>query len=156
MLARPFPGSFIMFQTQTRSDVLSCASLVPYFVGLDDDKEGFEKVLRRLETDFGVVACDSRECAYQWSAPNSWAPLNFVAFCAAERLSLVNVATRIAEKYTKATEQLFVKTGKLWEKYNAENGELDYGSEYGTPAMLGWTAGVYVVCQQYLEKAGKR
>ena len=144
------------FQTQTRSDVLSCASLFPYFVGLDDDKEGFEKALSRLEKDFGVVACDSQECAYQWSAPNSWAPLNFVAFCAAERLSLVNVATRIAEKYTKATEQLFVKTGKLWEKYNAENGELDYGSEYGTPAMLGWTAGVYVVCQQYLEKAGKR
>ena len=49
-------------------------------------------------------------------------------------------------------QNLFEKTGKLWEKYNAESGELDFNSEYGTPEMLGWTAGVYVVCKNYIEK----
>ena len=138
------------FATDKCSDIVSCASLFPYFVGLDEDATGYKKALSRLERTFGVVACDSKESCYQWSAPNSWAPLNFVAFYAAHRLGLVNDASRLAEKYCQATDVLFTKTGKLWEKYNAENGELDHTSEYGTPDMLGWSAGVYVVCRQYL------
>lgn len=138
------------FEKTIHCDTVSCASLFPYFVGIEDDVENFQKVLVRLERSFGVVACDSLETCYQWSAPNSWAPLNFVAFSAAQKLSLENVAKRIAEKYVKATDMLFAKTGKLWEKYNAENGELNQVSEYGTPEMLGWAAGVYVVCKQYL------
>lgn len=138
------------FETKERSKVLSCAGLFPYFVGLDDSVADYKKALSRLERDFGVAACDWDETCYQWSAPNSWAPLNFAAFFAACRLGLKDEATRIAWKYCKATEMLFERTGKLWEKYNAENGELDRTSEYGTPAMLGWTAGVYILCSQYL------
>ena len=133
-------------------ETLSCASLFPYFVGLDNDIVGFQKALTSLERRFGVVACDSQERCYQWSSPNSWAPLNFVAFFAAKRLSLMEDALRIAKKYVDATDKLFAQTGKLWEKYNAENGELDQTSEYGTPAMLGWTAGVYIVCKNTIEK----
>jgi len=98
------------------------------------------------------VACDFEETCYQWSTPNSWAPLNFIAVSSAQRLGLEKEMKRIAEKYVQATDELFRKTGKLWEKYNAENGELDHESEYGTPAMLGWTAGVYVACKNYLKK----
>ena len=135
-------------------ETLSCASLFPYFVGLDNDIVGFQKTLTALERRFGVVACDSTENCYQWSAPNSWAPLNFVAFAAAKRLSLTEDALRIAKKYVEATDKLFAQTGKLWEKYNAETGELDHASEYGTPDMLGWTAGVYIVCKNAIEKIG--
>ena len=140
------------FATDTCSDTFSCASLFPYFVGLDNDVRGFKKALERVERPFGLVACDSKENGYQWSAPNSWAPLNFVAFQSAKKLSLDEEVERIAKKYVIATDALFEKTGKLWEKYNAENGELDHASEYGTPDMLGWTAGVYVVCKQYLKE----
>ena len=133
-------------------ETLSCASLFPYFVGLDNDIVGFQKTLTALERRFGVVACDSTENCYQWSSPNSWAPLNFIAFSAAKRLSLTGDALRIAKKYVEATDKLFAQTGKLWEKYNAENGELDHASEYGTPDMLGWTAGVYIVCKNAIEQ----
>ena len=135
------------FKTGECSKVLSCAGLFPYFVGLDDSVENYKKALNRLEKEYGMVACDSEKNCYQWSAPNSWAPLNFVAFSSAQRLGLKDVVMRIANKYCQATDALFEKTGKLWEKYNAENGELDQTSEYGTPAMLGWTAGVYIVCK---------
>jgi alpha,alpha-trehalase len=134
------------FESEKCSSTLSCAGLFPYFVGLDEDITGYKKSLSRLERTYGVVACDSRESGYQWSAPNSWAPLNFVAFYAAKRLNLSEESKRIAEKYVRATDDLFAHTGKLWEKYNAENGGLDHNSEYGTPDMLGWTAGVYIVC----------
>lgn len=133
------------------SKTLSCATFFPYFIGLDKDATGYRKALARLEREWGVVACDSMETCYQWSAPNSWAPLNFVAFSAAQTLGLTDEAERIAEKYCAATDKLFMETGKLWEKYNAESGTLDYASEYGTPDMLGWSAGVYIVCKNYLQ-----
>ena len=139
------------FESGKCSEVLSCASFFPYFVGIDSDEFGFQKALERLERPFGLVACDFEETCYQWSTPNSWAPLNFIAVSSAQRLGLEKEMKRIAEKYVQATDELFRKTGKLWEKYNAENGELDHESEYGTPAMLGWTAGVYVACKNYLK-----
>ena len=139
------------FEKQACSCVLSCASLFPYFVGLDDDKSTFLRVLKRLERTYGLVACDCQEQGYQWSAPNAWAPLNYVAFSSALRLGLKEDAKRIAQKYLSATDALFEKTGKLWEKYNAQTGELDACSEYGTPAMLGWSAGVYAVFFDFLK-----
>ena len=118
------------FGNGKRSKVLSCASFFPYFVGIDNDVTGFQKALERLERPFGLVACDFEETCYQWSTPNSWAPLNFIAVSSAQRLGLEKEMKRIAEKYVQATDELFRKTGKLWEKYNAENGELDHESEY--------------------------
>jgi alpha,alpha-trehalase len=139
------------YMQNSLSPVLSCASLFPYFVGLEEDKETFKKALSRLERQFGLVACDSEESNYQWSAPNAWAPLQFVAFKGARKLGLEQEAKRIAEKYVCATNALFEKTGQLWEKYNAQTGEIDAISEYGTPAMLGWSAGVFVEFSAYLK-----
>ena len=57
---------------------------------------------------------------------------------------MIEVANRIAQKYLKTVEKVFERTGKLWEKYNALSGDIDVVSEYDTPEMMGWTAGVYM------------
>lgn len=140
------------FTTDSRSEVVSCAALFPFFVGIDEDSERFRTILERLEERYGLVACRYQTSAFQWSAPNSWAPLNYIAFAAALRLGLKETAERLAEKYMTAVERLFARTGRLWEKYNATDGELDSKSEYGTPAMLGWSAGVYAEFYRYLKE----
>ena len=66
------------------------------------------------------------------------------------RVGLVADAERLAKKYCRGVETLFAQTGDLREKYDAVTGKLDHKSEYGTPAMLGWTAGVYVVFHHLL------
>ncbi|MBQ4269113.1 MAG: alpha,alpha-trehalase [Clostridia bacterium] len=139
------------FENSALSPVVSCAALYPYFVGLDDDKNGFLKTLNALEKPYGVVACSHPSRVYQWSEPNGWAPLHYVAVAAAYKLGLTETAKRIAEKYLAATDKIFEKTGRLWEKYNAETGDLDVASEYGTPEMLGWTAGVYAAFYHFKE-----
>ena len=48
-------------------------------------------------------------------------------------------------------EDVEVKTGQLWEKYNADTGSCDATCEYKTPPMLGWTAGVYLKFLDELE-----
>lgn len=133
------------------SDVVSCAAFYPYFVGLDDDRTGYLKALAVLERQYGVVACRWDTGNFQWSEPNSWAPLNYIAVAAAERLGLKTEAKRLADKYLAVTEKIYQKTERLWEKYNAETGDLDVASEYGTPEMLGWTAGVYMAFYHYRE-----
>ena len=143
------------FQKKECSDVISCAAFFPYFVGLDEDRAGFLKTLDALERAYGVVACDYEKGNFQWSAPNSWAPLNYVAVAAAERLGLKEEAKRLADKYLAVTERIFEKTQRLWEKYNAITGGLDVASEYGTPEMLGWSAGVYTAFYHYRENGYK-
>lgn len=138
------------------SDVLSCAALFPFAVGLDEDNEAFLHILEKLEKAHGVVAClnpDGNQ--YQWCEPNGWAPLQYIAVVAANKLGLKAEAKRIAEKYLKAQSNIFEKTNRLWEKYNAVTGELDVVSEYGTPEMLGWSAGVYIAFLYYCESGYK-
>ena len=86
------------FVTEQTSEVVSCAAFFPYFVGLDDDKDGYLKALSALERAHGVVACDYENGNFQWSAPNSWAPLNYVAVAAAVKLGLTDVAKRLADE----------------------------------------------------------
>ena len=52
-------------------------------------------------------------------------------------------AQRIADKYIRTVDDVFAQTGALWEKYDALEGKVSVTSEYDTPEMLGWTAGVY-------------
>ena len=138
------------FRNNARSCVVSCAGFFPFCFGIDDSAEDFRKVLQHLEAEHGVIACDEHSGRYQWSAPNSWAPLNYMAAEAALRVGLVADAERLAKKYCRSVETLFAQTGDLWEKYDAVTGKLDQKSEYGTPTMLGWTAGVYVVFHRLL------
>lgn len=145
------------FEKNVHSDVVSCAGLFPFAVGLDDDKEIFLKTLAHLEREYGVVACLNTDGnQYQWCEPNGWAPLQYIAVLAAEKLGLKDDAKRIVEKYLNAQSCIFHKTNRLWEKYNAETGGLDVVSEYGTPEMLGWSAGVYMAFLNYRENGYKQ
>ena len=141
------------YAVKTPSFTVSAAAFFPFFTGLDDDKAAFIRTLEFLEREYGVVAAKSDFTNFQWAEPNGWAPLNYVAVKSAAILGLNDVAARLTEKYLSATDKLFKKTGRLWEKYNAITGTLDVSSEYGTPEMLGWTAGVYAALFNY-KKSG--
>lgn len=139
------------FVTNSLSESVSAATFFPYFVGIDDNVADFRKALKVLERDYGVVACTAGHGMFQWAEPNSWAPLNYIVVAAAERLELKQDAVRLVEKYLKVTDSIFNKTGRLWEKYNAQTGDLEVSAEYETPEMLGWSAGVYVAFYKYRE-----
>jgi alpha,alpha-trehalase len=58
-------------------------------------------------------------------------------------------AVRIAKKYIDVNTALFQKYSKLYEKTDAETGDISY-AEYASTPMMGWTAGVYVVLAEFL------
>lgn len=140
------------YATGKRSAVRSAASFFPYFVGMCDTDAGVDALLDALELPFGVQASEPvGDTAFQWAQINGWPCLQLVAVeglcCVGRRAD----ALRIAEKYVKAIEQTFAKTGKLFEKYNLLVGSADAVSEYGTPEMMGWTAGTYLVLKAGLQ-----
>ena len=138
------------YKTGKLSCVLSAASFQPYFAGVatDAQKSGLQKLLCVLEGDFGIFTTQKVAEKYQWAYPNLWAPCQYIAVAALQNYGFADDAERIAQKYTALIERNFALHGKLFEKYNGLTGDIDAVSEYGTPEMLGWTAGVYMACKE--------
>ena len=140
------------YKDKTRSKLLSSASFVPYFTGLCTEKGGAQKLLASLEMPYGIGATEQTASNYQWGYKNGWACLQLIAVEGLARCGLQTEANRVAEKYVKLVEKVYKETGKLWEKYNVMDGNANAVGEYGTPEMLGWTAGVYVALKEKGER----
>ena len=114
-----------------------------------DTDGGIDVLLGALELPFGIQAAEPVSgTSFQWGDRNGWACLQLVAVEALKNCGRRTDAMRIAKKFVSAVEQTFVQTGKLFEKYNMQMGNADAVSEYGTPEMMGWTAGVYLVLKE--------
>lgn len=136
------------------SPIISAAAFQPYFAGIaDPDKaEGLVSLLKALECGYGLFATDGTDKKYQWARPNLWAPYHVIACEALIKYGFLSEAEKLARNYVKLIETNFEKTGKLYEKYNGETGGTDAVSEYGTPEMLGWTAGAYIYLTEFLTR----
>ena len=145
-------GIYFDYDTTNRdvSNLYCCACFFPYFVGVSKDKEGFRALLSKLEYKFGVVSALTEHKGFQWATPNGWAPLFYVCVSGAINVGDNESAIRIAKKYIDMIDRIFHKTGCIYEKYNVITGEIGIGEEYGTPEMLGWTAGIYLSFKQFL------
>lgn len=119
--------------------ILSAASLYPYTFGVSDDKTGALKVLKRLEFEYGLSACEKRDddLFYQWDYPCMWPAATCLAYMGLKNIGLDEDAARIAGKHIGVVRQIFGETGRLWEKYDASTGKIAVTSEYETMPMMG-------------------
>ena len=113
--------------------------------------------LEKLEAPYGVFTAEKQKEQFQWGYPNVWAPCLYAAVVGCENYGHSAEAARLAQKYIALIEKNYEETGKLWEKYNALDGNTQSANEYATPEMMGWTAGVYTCLKQtYGNGAQKR
>lgn len=140
------------FERDEFSKVVSAASMYPFAFGISDDKEAAEKVLKKLELEFGLAACEDYpdEHVYQWGYPMMWPSNIYFTVTGLRRIGLEEDARRIATKYVETVERCFEQSGTLWEKYDASKGIVPETNDYETPAMMGWTAGVYQIMTEWL------
>ena len=110
------------------------------------------EILKAVEEEFALSATEETDNNYQWGYKNAWAPLHLITVVGLNNYGFIEDAKRIAKKYVDLVDTNFEKTGGLWEKYNAVTGGIDAVSEYGTPEMMGWTAGVYLYCKKFLNQ----
>lgn len=142
------------------SKVVSGAVFSLLFNGLVSERDGrklAKAALQKLEYGHGISVCEAGDYQwnYQWSYPNAWAPITYLAIVGLDRYGLERQARRIASKYVSSIISIYGQTGKLWEKYNVVKGDIDVNNEYEMPEMLGWTAGVFVYSADYLQENEK-
>lgn len=145
-----------------RSGTLTAASYWPLWAGLVRPEEAGRPLalLDALEAEHGVAVFPRPDAErltgaprYQWDYPNLWPPLQYAAVQARVRCGDTAGARRIAGKYLDTVTRNFLRTGQLWEKYNAASGGTDTADEYAMPPMIGWTAGVTAVFAALLGRA---
>jgi alpha,alpha-trehalase len=99
-------------------------------------------IRERLLKDGGVTTTE-KNTGQQWDAPNGWAPLQWMTIWGLDRCGQQELAKDIAQRWMKLNNDVFLRTGKLMEKYNVEDTHLDAGGgEYPGQDGFGWTNGV--------------
>lgn len=128
--------------------VYCAACYVPFAIGVSAESKGVRAINEKLVLAHGVCSCEKMQtngAIFQWGYPNMWAPHNYWANVANQKTGLFKEANEIRNKYLNTVSNVFEKTGKLYEKYDAQTGDKAVFNEYGLPEMLGWTAGVFQV-----------
>ncbi|WP_309383135.1 trehalase family glycosidase [Cerasicoccus frondis] len=163
------------FRQEETSVQPTAAAFQPLWAGCatsEQAKAVVINVLPQLEHAFGVASGIPQAQPQQWDYPNAWACIQHLVYRALARYGYHNDARRIASKYVTSVVQTFEKTGDLWEKYNVLDGSHRTFEEAGylinpdnlatcaptnesteAPAMMGWTAGVFIDAVAYLASA---
>lgn len=142
------------------SRVFSAASFYPLMVGMTSTEKAAKTFAHLSEIEFGhgISSTEKQTVvpgSYQWAFPNGWPCLQYVVAKGLKNYGYHQDALRVAKKYVSMVDRVFDETGNLWEKYNVEDGSIRVNNEYEMPAMMGWTAGVYLYLEQELAEANK-
>ena len=138
-----------------RSTVVSAAVFALLYTGVVDESDAAsirEGMLPLLEQPCGlaVTSLANERYPYQWAFPNAWPPTTLMAVEGLRNYGYEEDARRLAEKYLRTTAKLWRESGNLWEKTTATDASMPVDKEYDTPQMLGWTAGVFVKLDEYI------
>lgn len=128
-----------------QTDVWSLAGAYPLFCQLANDSQA-SQVAQQIETDFlkaGGVVSTLIESRQQWDYPNGWAPLQWITVQGLLHYQHHDLAREIAQRFVQLAENVYQRTGKMMEKYNVCDLNLDAGGgEYALQDGFGWTNGV--------------
>ncbi|MGZ8538007.1 MAG: alpha,alpha-trehalase TreF [Flavisolibacter sp.] len=143
------------FKQKHTTDKWAISGAMPLLTQMADMFHAAE-VRDRIEEKFlkdGGVATSLYNTGEQWDAPNGWAPLQFIAVKGLLNYHFDALAKTIAERWMMLNEKVFASTGKMLEKYNVDNINLESGGgEYPTQDGFGWTNGVYLKFYELFKK----
>jgi alpha,alpha-trehalase len=132
---------------------LTLAGVFPLFVKIahDGDAELVGHVIREKFLRPGGLVSTLETTGQQWDAPNGWAPLHWTTITGLENYGQTDLAKTIAKRWIQLNADVFKRTGKLMEKYNVVDTQLEAGGgEYAGQDGFGWTNGVLLgLIQKY-------
>jgi alpha,alpha-trehalase len=122
----------------------SAASLAALHCGVATDAQAAKSAefVRTLMLAPGGLRTTLVETGQQWDMPNGWAPLQWIAVSGLKRYSHDALAREIALRWIGTVEEIYARTGLLYEKYDIEAGDAGRGGEYAAQVGFGWTNGV--------------
>ncbi len=124
---------------------LTLAAAFPLFFNIADDDQAKQvaKIIKEKMLRPGGVVSTLETTGQQWDSPNGWAPLQWVTITGLENYGNKDLAKEIALRWIKLNRDVFKRTGKLMEKYNVVDTNLEAGGgEYPGQDGFGWTNAV--------------
>lgn len=132
-------------KTKKQSPVLSLAGMYPLYFNLASKKQA-ALVKNTLEQKFlkeGGLITTLQNTHQQWDAPNGWAPLQWMAINGLSNYGYNELGKEAASRWVDLNKKVYLRTGKLMEKYNVVDLHLEAGGgEYTSQDGFGWTNGV--------------
>ncbi len=128
-----------------KEDNLTLAAMYPLFFNIADRAKVNRQVPLVLSNLLkrGGLLTTIHNTGQQWDAPNGWAPLQWMSIIGLERYGFYEEAKDIAQRWIKLNTDVYKRTGKLMEKYNVADTDLEAGGgEYQSQDGFGWTNGV--------------
>ena len=123
------------------------AAAFPLFFGIASLPQAscVKEILRNKLLKPGGLTTTLTHTGQQWDAPNGWAPLQWIAFRGLSRYGFEEDAIQVKTRWVNINEKVYVKTGKMTEKYDVWNEQDEAsGGEYPNQDGFGWTNGVYL------------
>lgn len=133
------------FVSARKTDNKSLAAMFPLFFNMAAPQQA-ERMAKTIEQNFlkpGGVTTTLNSTHQQWDAPNGWAPLHWITIKGLQNYQQNRLAEVIQERWIDVNLRVYKNTGKMMEKYNVYDLELDAGGgEYPLQDGFGWTNGV--------------
>lgn len=133
------------FQSRENTPNKTLAAVFPLFFNIASPRQA-EGVAEALEKKFlkkGGLTTTLIKTGQQWDAPNGWAPLQWMAYKGLKNYGHDKLANKIKKNWLNANQRIYEKTGKMTEKYDVYNQDLEAGGgEYPLQDGFGWTNGV--------------
>jgi alpha,alpha-trehalase len=133
------------WKTNTKTNVYTLAACYPLYFKVAEQQMA-EQVKNKIESDFlraGGVISTLNFTGQQWDAPNGWAPLQWITIKGLRNYGFNDTANKIKIRWLTLNENVFKRTGKMFEKYNVDDISLHAGGgEYPLQDGFGWTNGI--------------
>ena len=135
------------FPSQKPTSVFSTAGVYPLYFQLATPAQA-SKSAKTIESKLlspGGIVSTTNLTGQQWDYPNGWAPQQWMAIEGLGHYNEDELATEISVRWLKVNQEVFQSTGKMMEKYNVVDLNVeDGGGEYPTQDGFGWTNGVAI------------
>ncbi len=142
-------------KSKSFTNVYSLAASYPLYFKIAD-MEMAAGVKEKIENDFlreGGLISTLNFTGQQWDAPNGWAPLQWMTIKGLRNYGFNETADEIKNRWLNLNEEVFKRTGKMFEKYNVDDLSLHAGGgEYPLQDGFGWTNGIVSALMSDLDK----
>lgn len=141
-----------------KTNSLNLAAAFPLFfkIATDEQATGVAKMLKERFLFNGGLVTTTETTDQQWDAPNGWAPLHWMSVQGLENYGYSDLAIDIATRWITLNKKVYENTGKMMEKYNVVDTNLIAGGgEYPAQDGFGWTNGVYLALEKWIDQKNK-
>jgi alpha,alpha-trehalase len=143
----PSLGYFVDYnfvtKKQNRVMILNGMAALYFHVATEAQARQVMNVIKTKFLQPGGVVTTVNKTGEQWDSPNGWAPLEWLTIRGLLNYQHDELAKQIAERWIKLNVDVYNRTGKMMEKYNVLDTQLEAGGgEYPSQDGFGWSNGV--------------